>query len=131
MRTRTVFLMLLLCSGVSAQIKPRIELAYCPREQYCINESELLTLPSFSVKSGISYTWRFLTADFDNTFWVKNGRGVTFNPTQAKFDIGIEARKGNIKIRFSHTCLHPVVISGRSVNGAYGGGTKITLSYGY
>lgn len=131
MRTRTIFLMLLLCNFISAQIKPRIELAYCPREQYCINESGILTLPSFSVKSGISYTWKFLTADFDNTFWMQKDHGFLFAPTQAKFDIGLEARKGNIKIRFSHTCLHPVVISGRAVNGAYGGCTKLSLSYGY
>ena len=105
-------------------------ISYAMHESYMMGET-LLNMPALSVKSGLSYTYKFLTADFDNTFWVKDGHGMTFNPVQAKFDIGIEATQGNIKLRLSHTCWHPIASDGRVFDGIYGGCTKISLSYGY
>jgi len=113
-----------------AQLKPKAMISYAFPERYLVGEA-VLDMPSLSVKSGLSYTYEFLTADFDNTFWVKDGHGMTFNPVQAKFDLGIEARHGEIKLRLEHTCWHPVSTYNEMIGGIYGGGTWVRLSYGY
>jgi len=130
-RKTMLIVALLLGSVCSAQLKQKVMVSYSPYEQYKIGLSAPLRLPSLSVKSGMSYTWRFLTADFDNTFWVGDGRGATFTPVQSKFDIGLEAEYRKIKLRIDHTCWHPVSSWNTQINGIYGGRTKISLSYGY
>jgi len=104
--------------------------SYSSNEAYKIGHSSIY-LPQMSVKTGMSYTYKFLTADFDNTFWVNNVSTIKFQPIQSKFEIGLEARTGEFKIRMDHTCWHPVATDGQKLSGIYGGESKISVSYGY
>lgn len=131
LRKLLILASILCCSACGAQLKPKVMVSYAPYERYQIGTSEVLVLPQTSVRSGVSYTWRFLLADFDNTFWVSDGHGLAFTPTQAKFEVGIEARRGAVKLRLEHTCWHPVSSFETEVSGIYGGCTKVSLSYGY
>ena len=130
MRNKLLLLSFFISLSSFAQLKPKAMISYAIPERYLIGET-VLDMPALSVKSGLSYTYKFLTADFDNTFWVKGGHGMTFNPVQAKFDLGIEARHGEIKLRLEHTCCHPVSTYNEPIGGIYGGGTWVRLSYGY
>jgi len=130
MKKITLLIPLLVSLSSFAQLKPKAMISYAIPERYLKGET-VLEMPALSVKSGLSYTYKFLTADFDNTFWVRDGRFAGFTPTHARFDIGIEARRGEIKLRLEHTCWHPVSTYNESVGGIYGGGTWVRLSYGY
>jgi hypothetical protein len=126
---KLIFILAILSTSISAQVKPKIMLNY-GTENYKIKK-EYLLLPELSVKTGMSYDWKFLTASFDNTFWIKNFGTNGFTPTQSKFDTAITANYKKLKVMLTHTCWHPISTDNVSVTGIYGGGTLLSISYGY
>jgi len=130
MRNKLLLLSFFISLSSFAQLKPKAMISYAPSEEYSDGDA-IVRMPNISVKSGLAYTWKFLTADFDNTFWVSKADGLMFAPIQARFDIGLEARMGQVRIRICHSCLHPVASDAVMPVGLYGACTKISLSYGY
>jgi hypothetical protein len=142
---RIVLLMLSLAFlyTANAQFKPRIAFDYFTNGY---NERMVIPVPTstgmseftidnakgnFRIRTGADYSFRGMTAYYDQAIYMNKSRGVTFDPLQAEWYAGVKYTRWGLTMKAEHLCIHPIGTYGVERIARYGGYNMISVGYGY
>lgn len=91
--------------------------------------SIIYSFPPVSTKLGISYTLKKFQISADSEVFSYYYKKLTFNPQLVIYDVKLSYKiNKNIKIQYTHRCIHGVTTNTYKVNsGLYGGFNKIGI----
>lgn len=120
---------------MSAQFKPKVAVSYNFSDDIRITDKMSIVtyyLPRLNVRTGLEYKYKGLSVYYDTRIWCRYANRASFSPEQAVFEVGANYKiTDKITISINHICYHPLVTSGDTHAGIYGGHQGITISYGY
>ncbi|MBV5348867.1 hypothetical protein JZU61_04325 [bacterium] len=146
MKAIALSVLLLLCASAFGQFKPRAAFDYFPGTYHVRFVQSLpastgldewattKNYGSFRVRMGADYTYKRLTAYFDQYVYMDKSEGISFQPLQAEWYAGMKFRiSDGLHLRFEHLCIHPILSSGSYITQIrmYGGYNMVSISYGY
>lgn len=143
---KRLFISLAVIAGMSAQaqFKPKAAFDYFPSgyvqkvimplsSTTGINQIEsVIDYGNFRVRIGAEYQVKKWTAYFDQNIYMEKSSGVSFQPLQAEWFVGVkyEIVKGLVA-KYEHLCIHPIQTDNIIITTVYGGYDMVSISYGY
>ncbi len=130
---------IILCANTSAQIEfqPKAAFSYFIRDAHLFaqrgDDISYLYFGKYKTKVGGTLSYQNFGLEFDQQIFMKEfSFDRFFSPNVAKWDATIYYKYNNIKLSFTHTCIHPIKNRRQeSMSGIYGGTRQISISYGY
>ena len=135
---KLIFLLLFLFTGIGAYsqvtLVPLLGVSY-GTEKYRIRDcwsskSYTCLFPDIKVTTGLQIAYRCISAMYRTNTWCKKSRGISFDPKETSYEVGVSYEYKGIKASFSHCCFHSVK-NGDSVGmgGMYGGWNMVGVSF--